>query len=571
MTQSLEGEIRTLRSLFWSDRDPNGLGFAPLADAYRRAGDVKQALELLGDGMDRHPEFTPGHVVAARLYVEQGLFTEAEIAARRVLDLDPENVDALRSLVRALEEEGEAVEAAKVREQLAILEPDPLEREMPADSSTVEEREVQEDVVEFDPFAPDEPEAVEEEEVFDFGTLAPDEPEVAEEEEVSDFAALAPDEPEALEEEEVLDFAALAPDEPEVAEEEEVLDFAALAPDEPEVAEEEEVLDFAALAPDEPEAVEEEEVFDFATLAPDEPEVAEEEEVLDFAALAPDEPEVAEEEEVLDFATLAPDEPEVAEEEEVLDFATLAPDEPEAVEEEEVLDFATLAPDEPEVAEEEEVLDFAALAPDEPEALEEEEVFDFATLAPDEPEVAEEEEVLDFAALAPDEPEALEEEEVFDFATLAPDEPAPEEPAEQIQTRTMADLYVTQGLIDRAIDLYQHLVDDAPDDAGLQARLEDLRAGDREIDFASGESETHTPHPQAVEQAPEADESDYAEVETLARDLVGSGDAEHEVETPFAWAEEVSEGQAEVVDGPSIGRFFDDLLSYGQASEPEES
>ena len=383
MTQSLEGEIRTLRSLFWSDRDPDGLGFAPLADAYRRAGDAKQALELLGDGMDRHPDFTPGHVVAARLYVEQGLFTEAEIAARRVLDLDPENVDALRSLVRALEEEGETVDTAKVREQLAILDPEPQEHEMSDDSSTVEEPEAQEDVVEFDPFAL-----------------------------------------------------------------EEVL------------AEEEEVADFAALAPDEPEAA------------------AEEEEVADFAALAPDEPEAA--------------------------------------------------------AEEEEVADFAALAPDEPEA-------------------------------------AAEEEEVADFAALAPDEAAPDEPTEQIQTRTMADLYVIQGLIDRAIDVYQHLVDDAPDDAGLRARLEELKAGDREIDVAGGGTEANTPRPQAVEEAAEADESGYGEVETLARDLVGSGDAEHEVETPFAWAEGVSEGQPEVVDGPSIGRFFDDLLSYGRASEPEES
>ena len=407
MTQSLEGEIRTLRSLFWSDRDPDGLGFAPLADAYRRAGDAKQALELLGDGMDRHPDFTPGHVVAARLYVEQGLFTEAEIAARRVLDLDPENVDALRSLVRALEEEGETVDAAKVREQLAILDPEPQEHEMSDDSSTVEEPEAQEDVVEFDPFALEEV--------------------LAEEEEVADFAALAPDEPEAA-------------------------------------AEEEEVADFAALAPDEPEAA------------------AEEEEVADFAALAPDEPEAAAEA----------------------------------------------------AAEEEEVADFAALAPDEPEA-------------------------------------AAEEEEVADFAALAPDEAAPDEPTEQIQTRTMADLYVIQGLIDRAIDVYQHLVDDAPDDAGLRARLEELKAGDREIDVAGGGTEANTPRPQAVEEAAEADESGYGEVETLARDLVGSGDAEHEVETPFAWAEGVSEGQPEVVDGPSIERFFDDLLSYGRASEPEES
>ena len=354
MTESLEGEIRTLRSLFWSDRDPDGRGFAPLADAYRRAGDTKQALELLGDGMDRHPDFTPGHVVAARLYVEQGLFTEAEIAARRVLDLDPENVDALRLLVRALDEEGEAVEAAKVREQLATLEPEPPEDEMPSDDSS---------------------------------------------------------------------------------------------------AVEEAVLSSEAFAPEEPEAQEDVVEFDPFTLGG----------VLDG-----------------------------------------------------------------------------------------------------------EEEVFDFGALAPDEPEAVEE-KVFDFEALAPDEPAPDEAAEQIQTRTMAELYVTQGLTDRAIDVYQHLVGASPDDAGLRARLEELRAGDQETDVASGETGAHTPHPQAVEQAPEADESDDGEVETLARDLAASGDAEHEVDTPFAWAEEVSEEQGDVVDGPSIGRFFDDLLSYGHASEPEES
>ena len=180
------------------------------------------------------------------------------------------------------------------------------------------------------------------------------------------------------------------------------------------------------------------------------------------------------------------------------------------------------------------------------------------------------EDVVEFDPFALEEVLA-EEEEVADFAALAPDEAAPDEPTEQIQTRTMADLYVIQGLIDRAIDVYQHLVDDAPDDAGLRARLEELKAGDREIDVAGGGTEANTPRPQAVEEAAEVDESGYGEVETLARDLVGSGDAEHEVETPFAWAEGVSEGQPEVVDGPSIGRFFDDLLSYGRASEPEES
>lgn len=314
MTESLEAEIRTLRSLFWSDRDPDGRGFAPLADAYRRAGDAKQALELLGDGLDRHPNFTPGHVVAARLYVEQGLFTEAEIAARRVLDLDPENVDALRSLVRVLDESGETVEAAKVREQIATLALEPLEDETPADASAEAEM------------------------------LATSEPE----------------------------------EETEIA--------------------------------------------------------------------------------------------------------------------------------------------------SEPEVQEHVDEFDPFVLS----------EVL------------VEEEDAVDLGALAPDEPVP---AEEIQTRTMADLYVAQGLIGRAIEMYEHLVEAAPDDAALRARLEELRAGD------TGPAE--------------GGEDDDGEVETLARDLAASGDAEDDVDTPFAWAEELSEPETEPVDGPSIGQFFDDLLNYRHSSEEE--
>jgi tetratricopeptide (TPR) repeat protein len=447
--------------LFWSDRDPDGRGFAPLADAYRRAGDAKQALELLGDGMDRHPDFAPGHVVAARLYVEQGLFTEAEIAARRVLDLDPENVDALRSLVRALDEEGEAVEAAKMREQLAALELEPLEDDTSEDASPVPEQ----------------------------ATLTPSEPE--ESEKVA---------PEAVSEE------------PLVAEE--APDFEAFALQEPEATEDVDELDSLAFS----EA--QEELPDLGTSAPGEPALGEpavEEEVMDFGALAPDEPEAAEEA--------------------VMEFGALAPDEPEAVEEE-VMDFGALAPDEPALAEpavEEEVMDFGALAPDEPALAE----------------PAVEEEIMGFDVLAPDEPALAEpavEEEVMGFDVLAPDEPVP---AEQIQTRTMADLYVTQGLIGRAIDVYEHLVDEAPDDRGLRARLEELRAG-------------------GVESL-EAEERDDGEVEALARDLAASGEAEHEVDTPFAWSEELDEQETDAVDGPSIGRFFEDLLSYERTSEPEES
>ena len=131
MTEALQQEIRTLRSLLDSERDPGGRVFAPLADAYRRAGRIPDALRLLNDGLAKHPDFVTGHVVAAQLYVEQGLGAEGQLAARRALELDGENVVALGALLRVLEESGEA-EAGEVRDRLTALEPDFAREALPA-------------------------------------------------------------------------------------------------------------------------------------------------------------------------------------------------------------------------------------------------------------------------------------------------------------------------------------------------------------------------------------------------------------------------------------------------------
>ena len=191
MSESLEEEIRTLRSLFWSERDRDGRAFAPLADAYLRSGETKEALDLLTDGMSRHPEFTSGHVVAAKLYLQQGMHIEAEFAARRVLELDGENVVAMVSLAQVLEETGEADELARVRAALVQLDPESEEAQsaspkaptvgaMAVDDALLEESdspidafETTEELMELDALAPDpEPEAVEE--LMELDALAPD-------------------------------------------------------------------------------------------------------------------------------------------------------------------------------------------------------------------------------------------------------------------------------------------------------------------------------------------------------------------------------------------------------------
>ncbi len=230
MTESLEREIRDLRSLFWSERDPDGRGFAPLADAYRRAGDFRQAIELLSDGLDRLPRFATGHVVSARVHLEAGLLEEAELAARKALELDADNVWALRTLGDALAGMGDEARAAEARARLHALDPlDPVDAPPGPEATAEAEKAPPERVLDIGALAPEEREAAPEP-VVDIGTLAPEEREAAPEP-VVDIGTLAPGEREAASEP-VVDIGTLAPGEPEVAPEP-VVDIGRLAPDEP--------------------------------------------------------------------------------------------------------------------------------------------------------------------------------------------------------------------------------------------------------------------------------------------------------------------------------------------------
>ena len=123
MSDSVDHEIRSLQSIYGSERDPDGLAFAPLADAFRRKGEIREAFDLLQDGTSRHPDFATGHVVTAQLYVDWGFPAEAELAARRVLELDSENIVALSILGSILVERGDD-EAGAVHAVLVGVDPE---------------------------------------------------------------------------------------------------------------------------------------------------------------------------------------------------------------------------------------------------------------------------------------------------------------------------------------------------------------------------------------------------------------------------------------------------------------
>ena len=560
MTEALQQEIRTLRSLLDSERDPGGRVFAPLADAYRRAGRIPDALRLLNDGLAKHPDFVTGHVVAAQLYVEQGLGAEGQFAARRALELDGENVVALGALLRVLEESGD-VEAEEVRDRLTALEPDfgreapqavarkPADEPPSPDAPTLQIRALDRSVpapeaapetfeLEASPWEPTVPAGA-----IDLATIAPL-PAAA-----LPLSALAPEiAPVVMESS--FELPTLVPD---LAPAGDLISLDALAPSFGGIAEpvvEELVMDLAALAPD---PVVEEPVMDLAALAPD-PVV--EEPVMDLAALAPD-PVV--EEPVMDLAALAPD---PAVEELVMDLAALAP------EAEPVVDLGTLAPDE-------EVVSLDSLAPSltdteearAPQAVEParaaEEAVDVTLLSPD----RSDEIVIDLDALRPEGSVAEPTPAAAAATVVAPpssaepraeaSDPAPEAPepgpvaesvavpddeGEPVYTRTLAELYASQGAVKEAVGVLRRILADNPADEEVSRRVAELEAGGIQVPIEEEE-----------------------EVETLARDLAESGATRHDVESPFAWADKEPEATAEVA-GPTIREYFDGLLRW----EPRE-
>jgi tetratricopeptide (TPR) repeat protein len=123
VSQAIEQEIRTLRAHFWSQRDPEGRAFAPLADAYRRKGDLSEATSLVEDGLARLPDFTPGHLIAARISRARGDLEEARSALDRVLELDGHNVLALLERAELARDTGDAEGAMSDLRQLLELEP----------------------------------------------------------------------------------------------------------------------------------------------------------------------------------------------------------------------------------------------------------------------------------------------------------------------------------------------------------------------------------------------------------------------------------------------------------------
>lgn len=103
--------------------NPKGRQFAILADAYRKDGQFQRALDVLGPGLEHHPDYVSARVVLGRVLMAMGESAKAKEAFTRVVALDPESVIALKALADLAEEQGDGGEALQRASQLLTVDP----------------------------------------------------------------------------------------------------------------------------------------------------------------------------------------------------------------------------------------------------------------------------------------------------------------------------------------------------------------------------------------------------------------------------------------------------------------
>src|SRR5919199_866419 len=72
--------------------------FAPLANEYRKAGDLQQAISICQAHLPQQPGHMSGHIVYGQALFEAKQFDQARTVFETALSLDPENLIALRYL-----------------------------------------------------------------------------------------------------------------------------------------------------------------------------------------------------------------------------------------------------------------------------------------------------------------------------------------------------------------------------------------------------------------------------------------------------------------------------------------
>ena len=107
----LEARIADLKARV--DREPGSRYFVPLADEYRRAGRLPDAIATLEAGLKVHDGYVSARIALARAYLEAGRIDDSVSEFSRALADDPSNLVAAKALGDLHASRGESVDALR--------------------------------------------------------------------------------------------------------------------------------------------------------------------------------------------------------------------------------------------------------------------------------------------------------------------------------------------------------------------------------------------------------------------------------------------------------------------------
>ena len=102
--------------------------FAPLANEFRKAGDLEQAIIICEEFLPQQAGHMSGHIVYGQALFESGRLPESRTVFETALGLDPENLIALRHLGDIARSQGEMAAARQWYDR--VLEADPRNEEI---------------------------------------------------------------------------------------------------------------------------------------------------------------------------------------------------------------------------------------------------------------------------------------------------------------------------------------------------------------------------------------------------------------------------------------------------------
>ncbi|MEW6002333.1 MAG: tetratricopeptide repeat protein [Nitrospirota bacterium] len=105
------------------NKDPNSKLFVPLAEEYKKAGMIDEAILVLINGLERHPGYMSARVSLGKIYLEKGMIENAKIEFEKVTSFIPDNLYAHRKLAEIYKDLGKKDKALEEFKKVLRLNP----------------------------------------------------------------------------------------------------------------------------------------------------------------------------------------------------------------------------------------------------------------------------------------------------------------------------------------------------------------------------------------------------------------------------------------------------------------